>query len=168
MTLEDIATANRLAGEVLGRSLDELPPQTRRFLLLLEAFVVERCEALRVGREDFRFSRRDVRAGTRWSCDQVRVHLDRLVELEYVLVHRGGRGQSFEYELLYDGQGKDGRPFLTGLIDADALEAQSPVAGTVKSWGGGEASLALWRRSRATARNYAGRPIETGWSCRMP
>ncbi len=31
-TLDDIATANRLAHEVLGRSLDELPPQTRRVL----------------------------------------------------------------------------------------------------------------------------------------
>ena len=34
VTLEDIDTANRLAHEVLGRSLDELPPQTRRLLLL--------------------------------------------------------------------------------------------------------------------------------------
>ena len=34
VTLDDIATANRLAHEVLGRSLDELPPQTRRLLLL--------------------------------------------------------------------------------------------------------------------------------------
>jgi len=32
VTLEDIALANRLAHEVLGRSLDELPPQTRRVL----------------------------------------------------------------------------------------------------------------------------------------
>ena len=35
VTKEDIATANRLAHEVLGRSLDELPPQTRRLLLLV-------------------------------------------------------------------------------------------------------------------------------------
>ena len=33
MTLDDIAIANRLAHEVLGRSLDELPPQTRRLLV---------------------------------------------------------------------------------------------------------------------------------------
>ncbi len=30
VTLDDITHANRLAEEVLGRSLDELPPQTRR------------------------------------------------------------------------------------------------------------------------------------------
>ena len=52
----------------------------------------------------------------------MRVHLERLVELEYVLVHRGGRGQSFEYELLYDGRGEDGAPFLAGLIDVEALK----------------------------------------------
>src|SRR6185369_1006413 len=39
VTLDDIATANRLAAAVLGRSLDELPPQTRRVLQLLEGFV---------------------------------------------------------------------------------------------------------------------------------
>ena len=33
VTIEDIEIANRLAHEVLGRSLDELPPQTRRLLL---------------------------------------------------------------------------------------------------------------------------------------
>ena len=72
----------------------------------------------RLGGSDFRFTRRDVRAFTGWSHDQVGVHLDRLVSLEYVLVHRGGRGQSFVYELLYDGEGKDGQPFLPGLIGA--------------------------------------------------
>ena len=32
VTLGDIALANELAPEILGRSLDELPPQTRRLL----------------------------------------------------------------------------------------------------------------------------------------
>jgi DNA primase len=39
--LSDIELANRLAGEVLGRTLDELPPQTRRFLEALHAKVTE-------------------------------------------------------------------------------------------------------------------------------
>ena len=63
-------------------------------------------------RADSASRRREVREHTGWGNDQLRVHLDRLVELEYVLVHRGGRGQSFVYELLYDGKGKDGKPFL--------------------------------------------------------
>jgi len=119
-TLEDIAIANRLAAEVLGRSLDELPPQTRRLLELLDEWVRNETVRLKKGRADFHFSRKTVRAATGWTDFQVRVHLGRLVELEYALVHRGGRGQSFVYELLYEGQGQDGRPFVIGLVD-DAL-----------------------------------------------
>ena len=61
MTLDDIALANRLAHEVLGRSLDELPPQTRRLLLPLDEMVSSRVRAAGMERRDFRFTRRDVR-----------------------------------------------------------------------------------------------------------
>lgn len=120
-TLEDIATANRLAAEVLGRSLDELPPQTRRLLMLLEEWVGKETGRLKKERGEFLFSRKQVRTALGWADTQMRVHLGRLVELEYVLVHRGGRGQSFVYELLYEGQGKSGQPFLIGLADDDLL-----------------------------------------------
>jgi DNA primase catalytic core len=123
VTLEDLAVANRLAAEVLGRSLDELAPQTRRLLTLLDGQVHEACARRAMARAAYRFTRREVRAWTGWSDFQVRTHLDRLVTLEYVLVHRGGRGQGFVYELLYDGQGQDGEPFVMGLVDVDQLRA---------------------------------------------
>ena len=69
--------------ELLRRSLDELPPQTRRLLELIAGDGGGQ-------RTDFRFSRRDVRAHTGWGTTQVRVHLDRLEEMEYLIVHRGG------------------------------------------------------------------------------
>ena len=122
VTLDDIAMANQLAHEVLGRSLDELPPQTRRVLHLMETFVSEKTTALDVLRTDFRFSRRELRQATGIGDTQLRIHLERLTELEYLLVHRGNRGQSFVYELLYDGQGKDGAPFVPGLIDSTTLK----------------------------------------------
>lgn len=122
-TVDDIAVANGLAHDVLGRTLDELPPQTRRLLLLLDQMVSEACERLKMDRTDYRFSRREVREATSWGDTQLRLHLDRLVDLEYVLVHRGGRGQSFVYELLYDGKGKDGKPFVPGLIDVTRLKS---------------------------------------------
>jgi len=53
VTLDDIATANRLAHEVLGRSLDELPPQTRRLLLLIDDMVTNRCRQLKIERNEF-------------------------------------------------------------------------------------------------------------------
>ena len=129
VTKSDIAIANHLAHEVLGRSLDELPPQTRRLLELLDEMVKAACEKLSMDRCDYRFSRREIRNFSSFSYDQVRIHLSRLVELEYVLVHRGGRGQCFVYELLYDGKGKDGRPVVMGLIDLDGNEN----GGTTKS-----------------------------------
>src|SRR5208337_3109780 len=105
VTLSDIETANRLAHEVLGRSLDELPPQTRRLLSFLDEMVSAECERQKIERTDFRFSRKDVRAFTKWSDSQLKRHLHRLEELEYLLVHHGGRGQSFAYELVFEGQG---------------------------------------------------------------
>jgi hypothetical protein len=45
VTLADIARANALAHDVLGRSLDELPPQTRRVLGVVEELVAEKNRA---------------------------------------------------------------------------------------------------------------------------
>jgi len=120
-TLDDIATANRLASEVLGRSLDELPPQTRRLLLLLDEFVRAECERRKIARADYRCSRRDVREHIRWSDTALKVHLHRLEEMEYLLVHRAKRGQGFVYEMLYGGEGQDGKPFVMGLLDTECL-----------------------------------------------
>jgi DNA primase len=113
-TLEDIAMANRLASEALGRTLDELPPQTRRLLEMLYGLVAAKCEAEKVDVAEIRFSRREVLIHSRWSYPQVRKHLDRLVEHEYLLVHRGMRGQSFVYELLWQGEGEGGRVLRDG------------------------------------------------------
>lgn len=121
VTFEDIELANKLADEVLGRSLDELPPQTRRMLLLIEEMVLAGCERVGVAREYFRFSQRDVREYTGFGNTQVKTHLRRLEDLEYILAHRQVRGQTFSYELAYDGKGKDGQPFFHGLIDLEAL-----------------------------------------------
>jgi len=128
VTREDIATAHRLAHEVLGRSLDELPPQTRRLLGLIEELVLESAQKLGVDRSDFRFSRRQVRERTGWGDTQLRVHLGRLVELELVLSHRGRQGQSFLYELLAQ-TGASGAQ-LTGLLDAEALSGGTATTAT--------------------------------------
>lgn len=120
-TVDDIALANRLAHQVLGRSLDELPPQTRRLLGMLDRFAAERTKQLKRERSDVRFTRRQVREAIGWGNTQLKIHLGRLVELEYLVVHPGDRGNSFAYELVYDGKGKEGTPFLTGLIDVETL-----------------------------------------------
>ncbi|MCP4088216.1 MAG: toprim domain-containing protein [Gammaproteobacteria bacterium] len=129
VTLEDIETANRLAHEVLGRTLDELPPQTRSLLKLIHEMVAARCKSLDMHRSDFRFSRRDVRECCQWSDTALKVHMARLVELEYLLAHRGGRGQSYAYELLYLGEGEQGDAFLMGLLDVQKLQYDAKWSG---------------------------------------
>jgi hypothetical protein len=128
---EDIAIANRLAHEVLGRSLDELPPQTRRLLELLLVMVKERAAQKGIEPADERFTRREVREHTGWSYEQLRVHLGRLSELEYLLVHHGGRGQSFVYELVYDGAHGGDATFLPGLLEPTAAPADARTAPTL-------------------------------------
>ena len=122
----DIALANRLAHEVLGRTLDELPPQTRRLLETLHGWGVAECARLALRRADWRFSRRQVRALTGWGDTQLKVHLARLAELEYLLVHRVKSGQGFEYELVYDGEGAAGDRFLMGLAAPDRAPDHTP------------------------------------------
>jgi len=102
-TREDIAVADKLVREVLGHSLDELPPQTRRMLHQVVELVAKRAKEQEIPAEAVRFTRREVREWTGLGNTQVRAHLKRLEEYEYVFVHAGGRGQSIVYELAYQG-----------------------------------------------------------------
>lgn len=117
---EDIALANKLAHAVLGRSLDELPPQTRRVLAALDAWVSEQAKRDGVSREVVRFTRRAVRGALGLSDTQLRVHLDRLVQLDYVALHGGKPGQRFAYGLLFDGDADSNAPQTMGLAEAIA------------------------------------------------
>ncbi len=123
--LSDIETANRLAHEVLGRTLDELPAQTRKLLKLVQNWVAEECKKHSMEQKDYRFSRREIRDVVRWSDTALKVHMARLVELEYLLVHRG-RGGRFDYELLFDGAEEQ---HLMGLIDAEKLKCDAKRSG---------------------------------------
>jgi DNA primase len=121
-SLSDIELANRIAHEVLGTSLDELPPQTRRVLAGIHALVCAKMATLASQQRDIRFSRSEVRTATGLSDTQARLHLERLCAMEYLLTHRGMRGQSFEYELLHDQAPTQDESHLSGLIDVTALQ----------------------------------------------
>jgi post-segregation antitoxin (ccd killing protein) len=137
VTRDDIALANRLAHEILGRTLDELPPQTRRLLTWLQSWVAECCTAQDTTRSAFRFTRKQVREAICWGDTQLKLYLARLVELEYLIAHTNGRRQATEYELLYDapqevllgdGQG-DKQPHLMGLLDPAELNNDAEWSG---------------------------------------
>lgn len=122
-SLSDIELANRIAHEVLGVSLDELPPQTRRVLAGVRGLVQQKMGTHGVPQRDVRFTRGDLRAAMAASDTQLKVHLARLAEMEYLLVHRALRGQGYVYELLYDGDAR-ATQHLSGLIDTTALQTQ--------------------------------------------
>jgi hypothetical protein len=122
--LSDISAANDLAAAVLGRSLDELAPQTRALLMHLNGWVTEQARIQALPRDQVAFTRRQVRDATQWSADQIDIHLRRLEHLEYVISHRGRQGLSYEYRLAYDGQGQHGEPFVLGLASIATITAQ--------------------------------------------
>lgn len=117
VTLADIALANRLAHEVLGRSLDELPPQTRRLLGAITALVAERAQQQRIERGAVRFTRRELREVAGVSQSQLAVHVERLQQLDYLIAHHGRNGQRFVYELAFDGDAEGSERWLPGLLD---------------------------------------------------
>jgi hypothetical protein len=104
----DIALANRLMDKLLKQSLSELAPQTEQCLHLVQEFVAKGCRAAAataspaeqaILRQRFRFTRRSFRESVGWSDNQVRTHLDRLVQLEHLIVHRGKQGATYVYQL---------------------------------------------------------------------
>lgn len=160
VTAGDIALANRLAHEVLGRSLDELPPPTRRVLAQAVDYVQARAAAEQIHRSAVRFTRRELREHTGLGEVQTRTHLDRLVELEYVLAHAGRNGQRFVYELAFDGDAASGAPQVMGLVPLKALDMTTNLAACEANLAAEGASLA--GTSRPASGHLAGtsRPVE--------
>lgn len=122
-TKDDVVLAKELAGELFGRRLDDLAPMTHRVLDTILANVRQGCEAQHVSQEGLRFHLRDVRAWTGLGHSQAHMHLQRLVQHEYVLMHRSTRGIAYDFELLYRGEGRDGRRFVLGVADPERAAA---------------------------------------------
>lgn len=162
VTPADIALANRLAHAVLGRSLDELPPQTRRVLAALDAWVREQSSTQGLDRSAVRFTRRTVRGVLGLSDTQLRVHLDRLVTLEYVRAHSGQNGSLFTYSLAFDGAAESDAPQLMGLSDEHAAPTLRGKASTSR---GPKADLAGTLRG---ARGHLAAPSRTAESNENP
>lgn len=124
--LDDIALANRLAPELLGRTLDELPPQTRRLLEAIKGTVKARRKERDVEQPLALFSRRDLQAASGWSYSQVKRHLFRLQELEYVAPRFGRMGATLKYELLIDADEPTDAAHI-GLLDVEKLRLRQPT-----------------------------------------
>jgi DNA primase catalytic core len=158
VTRADIEAAHGIAHEVLGRSTDELPPVTRKLLSALGRYVASRAASEGVARAEVRFTRRELREGVGgWGDTQLRLHLERLAALEYLVSERGGLGSpggQVRYSLRWDGPvdeqgaGAEGegsaphlRPHLCGLADPASLRVPDATTQEVAGPGAQVAGL---------------------------
>jgi energy-coupling factor transporter ATP-binding protein EcfA2 len=109
VTLEDIDTANKLADEILGRSLNELAAPSATLLDAVYKMVKELAQKQKTPMESVEFNRRQIREYIGWTDWQIKVHIKQLEQLEYLYVRMGARGKRYSYALNYNGRGQGQR-----------------------------------------------------------
>ncbi len=141
VTLEDIALANELAGEVLKRSLDEVSPPVRGMYEEFRALCKKRAEEMGCKPDEVQLSRREIREATGWSDWQVRTYCQQLAEMEYLYLVSGHNGKRMVYTLAFYSEEEEESPRLVGLVDVEQLRKQ------LKEKGNREANLAVKKQT---------------------
>ena len=120
----DIEIGNKLAVEILGKTLDELSIPARDLLEHIDKMLSDKFAktekskgmAAQTFKRDLTFTRRELRDFSGWTQTRLRNHLKELIDLEYLLIESGMNGRVLQsYKLVYDGQGKDGEKFINGV-----------------------------------------------------
>ena len=122
VTLDDIDTANTLANEVLGQSLDELPRPSRTLLDAVYKLVQELAKQRNIPVDDVLFNRRMIREYIGWTDWQIKTHIKLLEELEYLHVRMGAQGKQYSYALNYNGQGENSQRFYLNLTPVQEIK----------------------------------------------
>ena len=129
VTLKDIETANQLANEVLGQSMDELAKPSRTLLSMIFNMVKEMSEKQDISLEEIFFTRRMIRENTGWTDWQIKTHIRQLEDLEYLTARIGSKGKEYSYVLNYQGQAEETEKCylnLTPVEEIKRLAAQDP------------------------------------------
>jgi hypothetical protein len=170
-TESDVKLAQALADQVgLKPSLDELRPQARKLLALITEMAKAECERLRIEIPVYRFTRRTVREYTKWGDTQLRQHLRRLEEMEYLIVRRGGnQGQLVVYQLAAHEEPETDRSENFAGSDGNFAGSKDDFAGASRALRGpekNESSPTLETVSAPTSRlrgnAYRGSEAQTG------
>jgi DNA primase len=148
VTVEDIALANELAGEVLKRSLDEVSPPVRGMYREFRELCKQRAEESACRPDQVQLSRREIREATGWSDWQVRTYCQQLADMEYLYAVSGNNGKRFVYELAFYTEDEE-EVGLRGLVSVEQLKQQ------LKGNGNGSRAKPLDRRSSGSAVNLA-------------
>jgi hypothetical protein len=127
-TADDIAAANEIIAEVLGRSIAGMLPHTRELLELIDRFVGQCAEAQKIERRAVRFTRRQLREWCGWGDTPLRKHLARLQEWEVIEAQRNALG-SFSYALHYTPADRQRSQVRLHLIDPGKLPTISNKPG---------------------------------------
>jgi DNA primase catalytic core len=122
VTLTDIETANRLADEVLGQSMDELARPSRTLLALILAMVKELAGDRPP--DEVVFSRRMVREYSNWTDWQIKSHIKQLEDLEYLVARIGSKGKEYSYVLNYLGQAEESAKCYLDLTPVAEIRRQ--------------------------------------------
>ncbi len=129
VTLKDIETANQLANEVLGQSMDELAKPSRTLLSMIFNMVKDMSEKQDISLEEIFFTRRMIRENTGWTDWQIKTHIRQLEDLEYLTARIGSKGKEYSYVLNYQGQAEETEKCylnLTPVEEIKRLAAQDP------------------------------------------
>ena len=118
--LSDIALANELAEEVLGKAMDELAPPVRGMFEAITKACREKADELKIKPVDVQLTRREIRETTGWSDWQVRMYCQKLVEMEYLWAIQAANGKPSVYQLAGDA-GSEVHT-LRGLTSVDELK----------------------------------------------
>jgi energy-coupling factor transporter ATP-binding protein EcfA2 len=118
--LSDIALANELAEEILGKAMDELAPPVRGMFEAITKACREKADELKIKVEDVQLTRREIREMTAWSDWQVRAYCQKLVEMEYLFAVQAMNGKPSVYQLARDEESQAST--LRGLTDIAELK----------------------------------------------
>ena len=122
----DIEIGNKLAVEILGKTLDELSIPARNLLELIDTMLTRRLNEIRktdtqstLFKKDLTFTRRELREFTGWARTRTQIHLKELVEMEYIYLDSGRSNSLQYYKFVYEGEGESGKKFIPGLKKDD-------------------------------------------------
>jgi DNA primase len=120
--LSDIALANELAEEILGKAMDELAPPVRGMFEAIREACREKADELKIKPQDVQLTRREIRETTAWSDWQVRMYCQKLVEMEYLFAVQSLNGKPSVYQLASDAESEV--QSLRGLTSIDELKTK--------------------------------------------
>ena len=99
---------SRMASDWMGMSVHSLLPKTRQLLELMENLVNRKSRLSIIPRSQVRLTQQQLRTLFGWQPLELSRQLTLLVSLEFVVTHPAN--DEIEYELLYNGEGRDESP----------------------------------------------------------